>query len=938
MANLNQTRKNNQQYKNFLKSAPKLGIFQGVVVDTEDISRTGKLSVFIPALGGDKKKSDTYISCRWVSPFAGQTDLGALGTDVTNYKDTTTSYGMWMVPPDPGNIVLVCFGDGIEKNAFCFGCLFPDRYQHMVPGMSGGKSYSDPSINVPVAEKNRRESHITHNDATRPIHVDFAKTLTRQGLINDPLRGAGYASARRESPSEVFGILTPGPRDPDNYNKRLGGHQLIMDDNTNSRMIRLRTAAGSQLMLDDTTGTIYMINKLGTAWFELALNGDVNVYSESNINFRAKGDFNIRADQNVNIEAGQDLNLKAAGDNVAGDYKGINALGALGLPPLGTGGNIRMEAAADLSQNAAQSFAVTATGGDMDINAGGRIAMTASGPAPLIGGIQLSAPTGPIAIDSMLGTSLNSTAGISMVAPLVSQTAGLIALNSPGGMPPFPAMPALTAPQLGTSEFKDNPKDPPQFDEEDVPATEATGEDEDVELTSLGGVKGKTPKPYLPTGGKREGDSPKMKTIVSKLITSEPYRDHAQADPIKRTEQSPSADPDVESKLPAGATEEGAQKPKNTQTPEGTQVGTGYKDKAGNVISDLTEKVQTGTSGANDVVNGVNAGLDAVGAGIDQASQAVSDAVGGAVDGLIDSAAGALGMDALPQFDGLMGAFNNFSSLLDGDLLSIASLGGLIEGIKAVLPPIRFPTINALGSKAIGLGKTLNEIQARLNQFGIDKFGFDMDLLGADMLDMKNKIKDAMSTAKDFADLGEKLKAQGISIIQDGTGIIFQNDKTGSMLVDFSNGIGPVGASLGAVSELTNTYENIKESVSVELSEHQSLATVSFATSIGVENFLGSKALQYLNNPEMHHMVPTEMQKWILDKPGGEIDPALQGQRQYEAELFTTPDSVELGSEVIRPEGSATWFMLADELEAKNDQFYIEQYQLDPATRIRTRS
>ena len=44
------------------------------------------------------------------------------------------------------------------------------------------------------------------------------------------------------------------------------------------------------------------------------------------------------------------------------------------------------------------------------------------------------APTGPHA-DSMLGTSLNSTAGISMVAP-VPQTAGLIALNSvTGGMP-----------------------------------------------------------------------------------------------------------------------------------------------------------------------------------------------------------------------------------------------------------------------------------------------------------------------------------------------------------------------------------------------------------------------------------------------------------------------------------------------------------------------
>ena len=477
--NINITKKKNTQYSDFLKTSPKLGIFQGVIVDTKDISRSGRISVYIPALGGDRKKSDTYISCRWASPFAGGTDIGGTGTDVTNPKDTTTSYGMWMVPPDTGNTVLVCFGDGLEKNAFAFACVFQDRYMHMVPGMAGGKSYGDPGVNVPVAEKNRRESKTTHNDATRPIHVESAKPLTEQGLIKDPLRGAGYSSARRESPSEVFGILTPGPRDPDNFDKRLGGHQFVMDDNVNSRLIRLRTAGGNQILMDDTTGSIYMINKKGTAWFEMNSNGDVNVYSEASINFRAKGDLNIRADQNVNIEAGQDLNMKAAGDNVAGDYIGINPLGALGLPPLGTGGNIRMEAAGDLTQAAALNYAVTATGGDMDINAGGRIAMTASGPAPAIGGIQLKAATGPIAIDSVLGTSISSTAGITMVAPTVSALGGLIALNSPGGMPAVPAVPAITAPQLGTSGFKDNPPNPPKFDDDVSPATPPTGDTEE---------------------------------------------------------------------------------------------------------------------------------------------------------------------------------------------------------------------------------------------------------------------------------------------------------------------------------------------------------------------------------------------------------------------------------------------------------------------------
>ena len=428
-----------------------------------------------------------------------------------------------------------------------------------------------------------------------------------------------------------------------------------------------------------------------------------------------------------------------------------------------------------------------------------------------------------------------------------------------------------------------------------------------------------TGKVFLPTGGEREGDKPKIKTIVSKMITSEPFRDHAQADPVKASEQAPAPDPDVASKLPPGATAPDDVKPKNTQTPEGTQVGTGFTDTAGNVISDVSDKVKTGVSGINDTVNGVNQQLD-------NAIGGVKDELNSAVDGALGDAAAGLGLDSMPTFEGMEGAFNNFNTLLEGDLLSIDSLSGLIAGIKAVLPPIRFPTTNALGAKAIGIGKTLNEVQARLNQFALDKLGMDLDMLGEEMKAMKGKINDAIAQAGNLDELTSALESQGITMLQDGPGKIFQDNVTGNMLVDFDKGIGPVGATLGAVSDLTKSYDEIKTVIKEPLSGNQTLAVTNFANSIGAETFQGSKALEYINDPGKHHMVGTEMQKWILDKPGGKIDESLKGQRQYEAQLFATPDALDIKSSIARPDGSATWAMLADELEDKNDEFYVNEF------------
>ena len=59
--------------------------------------------------------------------------------------------------------------------------------------------------------------------------------LDTQGLTADETRGLTTSSARREVPSSVFGISTPGPLDKGAVSgefatSRLGGTSIVMDD------------------------------------------------------------------------------------------------------------------------------------------------------------------------------------------------------------------------------------------------------------------------------------------------------------------------------------------------------------------------------------------------------------------------------------------------------------------------------------------------------------------------------------------------------------------------------------------------------------------------------------------------------------------------------------------------------------------------------------
>ena len=127
-----------------------------------------------------------------------------------------------------------------------------------------------------------------------PVNEDLAYQLMRQGLIKDPIRGTTTSSARRESPSQVFGISTPGRIKLDSRKPPIGlagspvsvdrmpGHSFVMDDGDEigeNQLIRLRTASGHQLLMHDTEGIVYIANASGNAWIEMNSEGRIDIYS-----------------------------------------------------------------------------------------------------------------------------------------------------------------------------------------------------------------------------------------------------------------------------------------------------------------------------------------------------------------------------------------------------------------------------------------------------------------------------------------------------------------------------------------------------------------------------------------------------------------------------------------------------------------------------------
>lgn len=399
----------NQKYFNQKYYDKDPGPYVATVKVTNDPLKMGRLGVNIPALSNTTNpKPSQIVWCQYLSPFYGAKSSEATSkTDPYDYKSTQHSYGMWAVPPDIDTEVLVIFAAGNkgESSAFWIGCVQQPLTNQQIPGYGSSSNSSTAASGdydqtkeqqygasfLPVGEKNQRlyedgETLKTTGKWKYPVNDILAEQLLKEGLISDNVRGTTTSSARRESPSQVFGISTPGRIRPDSRQLNIGlegtvvtpdrspGHSFVMDDGDAiglNQLTRLRTASGHQLLMHDTDGVIYIANASGNAWIEMQSNGRIDIYSGvGGINMRTEGDFNLHSDSNINMHANGQVRFSSAKEMIHSADLLLN-LGEKGILNSSPSGSVRTYARDGISSDTTGSQLHGARGGSIHLAASG---------------------------------------------------------------------------------------------------------------------------------------------------------------------------------------------------------------------------------------------------------------------------------------------------------------------------------------------------------------------------------------------------------------------------------------------------------------------------------------------------------------------------------------------------------------------------------------
>jgi hypothetical protein len=385
------------------------GIYVGTIVSQETATRDGRLDVYIAQFGGAEGTKNATVT--YASPYLGSTTSPPGEPQFNRYFYTKQTYGFFMTPPDVGNQVLCCFPPGKGAVGFWFACITSNASLYMLPA-SGAlsldkidpASFSDalgqqllPFLKAgnfyPVGEFNENQRNVwTPNwiNNLRPINGPLALQFIQQGLDSDPTRGAITSSVQRDPISAVLGFNSPGrpipSQDPKNnanlrqkiasgnftpsefvVTTRLTGHSLVLDDGDiygQNNLVRMRTAAGHQVMMNDSEGFVYISNAAGTAWVELTKTGDVLIYGRNDFSVRTQGNIMFHSDRNLSINA-RNINMRAT-SAISLEGQAIQATGERIVNFYGR--TVQLKSASNMGLFAGSSMAIRASG-SMALNA-----------------------------------------------------------------------------------------------------------------------------------------------------------------------------------------------------------------------------------------------------------------------------------------------------------------------------------------------------------------------------------------------------------------------------------------------------------------------------------------------------------------------------------------------------------------------------------------
>lgn len=343
----------------------------GIVVDTDDPLQQGRLRVFCPSLNDNPKKIMHLPWCVYLSPFSGSINNKEYtrGTGVGEYSsEGPVHYGFWAIPEVGAHVFVTCI-DGDFRRRIWMGCvpehqethtILTGRYDwqsedgtpdgpltsHKKPiqpmydnlteafgdrkspeWQSRGAEYQATSISVEEGQNPNRQKGDEYLDDDYEQIADKQKDWVKDNIGSHGYDWSGFKGVGAMKSSRVFGWGTPGM------------HSFTMDDRPFNSRMKLRTASGHTVLLDDTNDRIYIMTNKGNNWVEMDSNGNIDIFSERRVSINAAKDINMTTGGSFRVHADGGI-FMYAGHSVD-EYRGT-----LGVTP--KRGEIRIQSEDDI--------------------------------------------------------------------------------------------------------------------------------------------------------------------------------------------------------------------------------------------------------------------------------------------------------------------------------------------------------------------------------------------------------------------------------------------------------------------------------------------------------------------------------------------------------------------------------------------------------------
>jgi len=280
-------------------------LVDGFVLDTDDPQQMGRIKVWCPAIDGDSPVVDVLPWASYVSPFAGQVQNYPGGSDGLQTPGFH-SYGFWAIPKIGAQVIVALIYGDVNRRYY-IGSVFDDHGNRSLPV---GRNRSDIGP-APVSDTmDTVEPQTTNLNVQFQGQLDSSQAQTRGAYEravaqdSDTKDGAqGYQKA-----VQGFGL------DPQTYCLSTPGrHALIFQDHPTTSRLRIKSADGHQIILDDANERIYVSTAEGKSWVEMDLDGHVHIFGAASVSVSAGADINLTAAGDFNVVAGGDINLGAGG-------------------------------------------------------------------------------------------------------------------------------------------------------------------------------------------------------------------------------------------------------------------------------------------------------------------------------------------------------------------------------------------------------------------------------------------------------------------------------------------------------------------------------------------------------------------------------------------------------------------------------------------------